>query len=410
MPTVLLIAPPELDPPTLVGDLLSAGVDVPGPAAAAFRLRDVMEAAPDLVVVHDPAPGEDLFAAITALNETAPRPVLVFTAAADAGRVEQAVRSGVHAFVVDGYSRGRLRGLLQLAQARFRHEQMLRDELAVVKGRFAERRLVDRARGILMNTRRLREDEAYAALRTAAMHTKQRIGQVAQQVIDGAALAESVNRAGQLRMLSQRLVKLYALCCTGTRAAESAALLSDSAGQVEANLLLLGRTLPRDGFGRLLEAVVEPWRGLRRAVALPADPARVGEADALAEEMLVRAEALTEQVEVAGFVVALRAVNVSGRQRMLSQRYAKMKLLGAEAGSLASVRGRIEESMGFLLALPMTNPPIATELAEAREHWTALQALSADERDGIAAVSEALLACYERLTDHLERAVQVLAG
>ena len=77
--------------------------------------------------------------------------------------------------------------------------------------RFAERKLVDRAKGILMRARQVSEDEAFRVLRAASMHSNQRVGQVSQHVIDAARFAEAVNRAGQLRMLSQRLVKLYAL-------------------------------------------------------------------------------------------------------------------------------------------------------------------------------------------------------
>src|SRR6185369_6331900 len=105
----------------------------------------------------------------------------------------------------------RLRALVHLALARFAHERQLRDALADVTSRFEERKLVDRAKGILMRARQVSEDEAFKVLRMASMHSNQRVGQVSQQVIAAAGIAESVNRAGQLRMLSQRVVKLYAL-------------------------------------------------------------------------------------------------------------------------------------------------------------------------------------------------------
>ena len=114
---------------------------------------------------------------------------------------------------MNGYGPDRLRSLIHLAMARFKQDQLLRDELTDVQHRFNERKLVDRAKGILMRVRNISEDEAYVVLRKAAMQSKLRIGQVAQQVIDAARYADAVNRAGQLRMLSQRLVKLYALMC-----------------------------------------------------------------------------------------------------------------------------------------------------------------------------------------------------
>ena len=100
------------------------------------------------------------------------------------------------------------------------------------------------------------------------MHTKQRIGQVSQEVINSARYGEAINRAGQLRMLSQRLVKLYALQCCPARLPEVAGLLADSVGAVEANLAMLARSLSRPTFGDLVDAVARP----EAACATPCAP------------------------------------------------------------------------------------------------------------------------------------------
>ncbi len=141
--------------------------------------------------------------------------------------------------------------------------RLLRQELAEVRTRFDERKLVDRAKGILMGARQLREEEAFRALRNAAMASKQRIGQVSQMVIDSARYAEAMNRAGQLRMLSQRLVKLYALACAGVIRRETAGLFAESVAQVDSNLSILDRSLSKPTFGDLLGAVLAPWAGCR---------------------------------------------------------------------------------------------------------------------------------------------------
>ena len=111
-------------------------------------------------------------------------------------------------------------------------------------------------------------------------------------------------------------------------------------------------------------------------------------------------------------------INVAGRQRMLSERFAKAALLAALLGGAAEpwrgeverLYGQIEESLAYLDALPMTNPEITRELAEARALWAALLAVpdigTPAWGGGMAALSEALLASFERLTDQLERAVQ----
>ncbi len=320
------------------------------------------------------------------------------------------------------------------AQARFQHDQTIRGELAEVNQRFAERKLVDRAKGILMGARQLREEEAYRALRSAAMHNKQRIGQVAQVVIDSARYGEAVNRAGQLRMLSQRLVKLYALACIGAcvgagvgvrgyetageRAGETAGLFADSMAQVEANLAILGRILSRPTFGDLLEAVLAPWSRLRSAVGTPGVARRVPEVDGLAEELLVQAEQLTENLEVGGFATALHVINVAGRQRMLCQRLAKEALIAgllpaAACPPKSAAEEELLEGLVYLQTLPLSNAEIARELGEAVTAWEALlpalaQPGTAAGREGIARWSEVLLAHFDRLTDHLERGMQAL--
>ena len=92
--------------------------------------------------------------------------------------------------------------------------------------RFEERKSVDRAKGILMQARQVSDDDAFALLRSAAMRSKQRLGQLSQQIIQSAQSADALNRAGQLRMLSQRLVKLQLLRNAGVQAAQQDALLA----------------------------------------------------------------------------------------------------------------------------------------------------------------------------------------
>ena len=209
--------------PSLSHDLETVGIDVLGAAEIGAMVHEVVRVGPDLVVCYETHPGDALFAGTTALKNVSPRPVVVFTTDPDAEKIERATASGIHCYVINGYGLHRLRSVIHVAQARFRHDQLLREELSDVQNRFSERKLVDRAKGILMRVRNIGEDEAYKVLRTAAMQAKLRIGQIAQQVIDAARYAEAVNRAGQLRMLSQRMVKLYALMCAGVTPDETAA-------------------------------------------------------------------------------------------------------------------------------------------------------------------------------------------
>ncbi len=418
MPNAIVLSSQEPDAPPLAADLQAVGITVIDLGDSPLKLQEVVRAAPDFIILYAASPDSAFFDSILAVSNAAPCPVVVFTVDPDAEKIEQAIRSGVNAYIINGYGKARLRSVAHLAQVRFRFDQVLRGELTDVNQRFAERKLIDRAKGILMGARHLREEQAYSALRSAAMRTKQRIGQVARQVIDSARYAEAINQAGQLRMLSQRLVKLYALRCAAPHGIDVAVLFAAAASQVDATLATLERALSKPTFGDLLESVAAPWRTLRRSLALPESQAGLLAVDALAEEMLLRAELLTENLEIAGFAVALHVINVAGRQRMLAERFAKAALLAALLGGAAEpwraeverLYGQIEESLAYLDALPMTNPEITRELAEARALWAALLAVpdigTPAWGGGMAATSEALLASFERLTDQLERAVQ----
>ena len=404
--------------PALRADLESVGIKVLGATDVASMVPDVIRGAPDLVVCYESHPNDALFASTAAIRNAAPRPVVVFTGDPDAEKIERATRSGVHCYVINGYGLNRLRSVLHVAQARFRHDQLLRDELSDVRHRFDERKLVDRAKGILMRVRDISEDEAYSALRSAAMQGKTRIGQVAQQVIDAARYAEAVNRAGQLRMLSQRLVKLYALMCAGVTPEVTASLCRDSIEQIEANLAILGRTLSKPTFGDLVEAVLTPWGQLKAALAAAPAVARLAAIDAQAERLLTQAEALTKTLETAGFAAALHVINVSGRQRMLAQRLAKLAIVASlapsvEANGMQAAEQAFVDGLGYLSKLPLTSPEIRAALDAAMTDWTLYRpalarAGEAAARLEIARLSEALLGHFEALTDLYERGLQIL--
>ena len=320
MTSAFVVSGGGLGVPSLQSDLETAGFEVLGLSTIDTMVPEIIRCAPDVVLCYENHPDDALFAATAALLNVSPRPVIVFTVDPAAEKIERATLSGIHVYVVNGYGLPRLRSLIHVAQARFRHDQLLRDELSDVNHRFHERKLVDRAKGILMRVRNISEDEAYRMMRTAAMQTKQRIGQVAQQIIDASRYAESVNRAGQLRMLSQRLVKLYALMCADVMPDVTAALCKESLEHIEANLSILGRTLSKPTFGDLLDAVMAPWKPLKAALRVAPSVERLPEIDRLAERLLIQAEQLTKNLETAGFAAALHVINVSGRQRMLSQR------------------------------------------------------------------------------------------
>jgi AmiR/NasT family two-component response regulator len=421
---LLAIAPALPDAPTLVTDLEANGLQVCARTTCAQMVREAVRHAPDLIVVWEPHPDEALFEAVRLLDAAVPIPVLVFTSDVRAETMEAALAVGIDGWIVNGYAPSRLRPLVQVSIARYRQTRQLREELADLKRRFEERKLVDRAKGLLMSARQVNEDEAFRLLRSASMNAKQRIGQVSQQVIDAAHYGDAINRAGRLRMLSQRIVKLYALAALGVEVAGSRALLADSGAQVGQSLALLGRTLSRPTFGDLVDAVEATWASVQGSLSAVPAVARIAALDQDAERLLELADRLTQALDNAGLAPTLHLINVSGRQRMLAQRLAKLALL-RQGGplspqeplpdDLAPTVEAFERGLAFLQHIPLSTPSIREATAEADARW---QEMLAAVRSGatpaarvtLAATSEALLELFDRLTHEYEHSMQRLMG
>jgi nitrate/nitrite-specific signal transduction histidine kinase len=256
------------------------------------------------------------------------------------------------------------------------------------------------------------------------MHSNQRVGQVSQHVIDAARFAEAVNRAGQLRMLSQRLAKLYALLALRVSMAAHERLLTESFERIDKNLGFLQRAVSKATFGDLLDAVMTPWAALKVAISAPVDVGRIAEVDRLAEQFLVRADQFTTSLESAAVTATLHVINLSGRQRMLSQRLAKLALLGELLPSPPAEHARAEAdktalefegAMASLTAMPLSTLEIRGSLHEASQAWAQLTQARARVREpagqrALGEASERLLAVFDRLTDQYERSIQVLLG
>lgn len=143
----------------------------------------VQQARPDVLVFDLETPTPDVLRRLTHLLQQTPLPVAVFADRSDQESLQAAVKAGVSAFVVDGFRPSRVLPVLEAACTRFREFQALREERDAAVMQLAERKTVERAKGILMRRRQLAEDEAYTALRKMAMDKNKRLIEVAESIV-----------------------------------------------------------------------------------------------------------------------------------------------------------------------------------------------------------------------------------
>jgi len=174
---------------TLRDGLERAGHEVVASLSSPIELlRAVERLRPDVIVIDTESPTRNVLEHLVIVSESSPRPIVMFASDSGGEAIRDAVRAGVSAYVVDGLDAGRVNTIVEVACARFDELQRLKDELADANLKLSERKLVERAKGLLMQSRGISEDQAYHALRKLAMSRKQRLGDVAQQLIDSAAL------------------------------------------------------------------------------------------------------------------------------------------------------------------------------------------------------------------------------
>lgn len=174
---------------TLRAALREAGYEVSVSLASPLALlKTIEDVQPDVIVIDTESPSRDVLEHLVVVSRETPRPVVMFTSDDAPEKIRAAVRAGVSAYVVDGLEREKIKPIVDAAVARFEQMQMLRTQLAEANSKLAERKLVERAKGLIMKTRGLDEEAAYAALRKMAMDRNLKLGEVAQRVVDAADL------------------------------------------------------------------------------------------------------------------------------------------------------------------------------------------------------------------------------
>src|SRR4051794_26654654 len=151
-------------------------------------MRRIVDENPDVIFIDLENPNRDVLEQMFQVSRSVSRPIAMFVDRSDTEMIAAGVDAGVGACVVDGLKKERVKAILDMAVSRFNAFNRLRDELDRAKAALDERKLIERAKGILMKERRISEEAAYALLRKAAMNENRRISEVAQSVVTAARL------------------------------------------------------------------------------------------------------------------------------------------------------------------------------------------------------------------------------
>ncbi len=153
--------------------------------------EQVAKLEPDVIIIDIESPDRDTLEHMASLHRENPHPVVMFAEEGDSNSIERAMRAGVSAYIVDGLNPARVKTIVDVAIARFREYQALRRELEETRTQLADRKQIDRAKGLLMKHRNLNEEQAYNAMRKMAMDRSQRLAEVANNIIAVMALLDS---------------------------------------------------------------------------------------------------------------------------------------------------------------------------------------------------------------------------
>lgn len=152
--------------------------------------RRIADLNPDIIVIDLENPNRDMLESMFQLSRAVRRPIAMFVDKSDEASIEAAVEAGVSAYIVDGLKQERVRPILKMAISRFNAFSRLSRELEETRGELENRKVIDRAKGLLMRSRGLSEEGAYALLRRTAMNQNRKIVEIAQSLVTAASLLD----------------------------------------------------------------------------------------------------------------------------------------------------------------------------------------------------------------------------
>jgi two-component system, response regulator / RNA-binding antiterminator len=151
-------------------------------------LRQIVDVDPDVIFIGLENPNRDVLEQMFQVSRSVHRPVVMFVDQSDKASIEAAIDAGVSAYVVNGLRKERVKPILDMAISRFNAFHRLREELDRARQALEDRKVIDKAKGILMKNRGVSEDAAYAVLRKTAMNESRRVADVARSLVTAAKL------------------------------------------------------------------------------------------------------------------------------------------------------------------------------------------------------------------------------
>lgn len=165
--------------------LLESGYDIVASLPADFFLPErIAQLAPDMIIVDSESDARDVLEHIVVATRDARRPIVLFTDDQSTSSMDAAMAAGVSAYIVAGLQSARIKPVLDVALARFKREQVLLDELSETRQKLLERKVIERAKGLLMRRGDLSEEQVYARLRAMAMNKNLKLADLAQRIVD----------------------------------------------------------------------------------------------------------------------------------------------------------------------------------------------------------------------------------
>ena len=181
---VMLIDDDSSNTEMLTASLNDAGFDVSGRVSCDDDiLQGIHLCAPDVLVIDMDSPDDIIFNQLVEINKHCPKPIVFFSDKGESDVIKKAVKIGVSAFIVDGLTARRVKPVIELAIARFKEIQSLYKEINETKANLEERKVIERAKGILMSRKNVSENDAYNSLRKLAMEQNKKLIEISRNVI-----------------------------------------------------------------------------------------------------------------------------------------------------------------------------------------------------------------------------------